>query len=254
MLHSAGDMMKKWLVILLGLFWAPGQAAADTSNISLEENVLLMATHVENILNQTDGLMRRSADLLRNDGSMNEVVLQGSLKRFTEQVSAVRALLFIDAKGILRFDTTRHPAADLDLSDRDYFSQAIAADSDDIRIGTPVTGQQSGVPFIPVTRLLHGVSGSIMGVLVAVMTPDAWLPVERACRLCFYSAFTTDGVTVMTSPAQMELAPDFFNSLMIANGLSGITETKLNAYPARTMWRKLRDYPVVVTSSVVTIY
>src|SRR5690606_40325106 len=60
-------------------------------------------------------------------------------------------------------------------------------------------------------------------------------------------SFTTDGVTVMTSPAQMELAPDFFDSLMVANGLSGITETRLNAYPARTMWRKLRDYPVVVT-------
>ncbi|WP_139834687.1 hypothetical protein [Thalassospira sp. MCCC 1A03138] len=246
--------MNRWLVILIGVMWLPGTASANPASISLEENVLLMATHVENILNQTDGLMRRSADLLRNDGNMNEVVLQGSLKRFTEQVSAVRALLFIDAKGILRFDTTRYPAADLDLSSRDYFSQTIATGSEALNIGTPVTGQQSGVPFIPVTRVLRGVSGKTIGVLVAVMTPDAWLPAERACRLCFYSAFTTDGVAVMTSPAQMELSSGFFDSLMVGNGLSGITETKLNTYPARTMWRKLRDYPVVVTSSVVTIY
>ncbi|OSQ49655.1 hypothetical protein [Thalassospira alkalitolerans] len=246
--------MKKWMIVLLGLWLVPAQASAEPTGISLEENVLLMATHVENILNQTDGLMRRSADLLRNDGTMNAVVLQGSLKRFTEQVSAVRALLFIDAKGILRFDTTRHPAANLDLSDRSYFSETIVAGNDGIRIGVPVLGQQSGVPFIPVTRLLRGVSGTTMGVLVAVMTPDAWLPAERACRLCFYSAFTTDGTAVMTSPAQMELDPDFFESLMVRDSLSGVTETKLNTYPARTMWRKLRDYPVVVTSSVVTIY
>ena len=247
-------MMKKWLIVVLGLLGQPGIASANANNVSLEENVLLMATHVENILNQTDALMRRSADLLRNAGGMNDVVIQGSLARYTEQVEAVRALLFINSKGILEFDTTRYPAADLDLSERPYFSTTIALEDDHIRIQTPVLGKQSGVPFVPVTRVLRGVSGSIMGVLVAVMTPDAWLPSERACRLCFYSAFTIGGETIMTAPAQMQIADDFFESLMIVDGRSGISETHLNTYPARTMWRRLRDYPVVVTSSVVTIY
>ncbi|MBO6805529.1 hypothetical protein [Thalassospira sp.] len=246
--------MKKWLIVILGLLGAPGGAFANANNVSLEENVLLMATHVESILNQTDGLMRRSADLLRNAGGMNDVVIQGSLSSYTEQVEAVRALLFINAKGILTFDTTRHPAPDLDLSERSYFNETINLEDDRIHIGTPVLGKQSGVPFVPVTRVLRGVSGSVMGVLVAVMTPDAWLPAERACRLCFYSAFTTTGQTIMTAPAQMQLADDFFESLMIVDGRSGISETRLNTYPARTMWRRLRDYPVVVTSSVVTIY
>ena len=91
--------MKKWLIVILGLLGAPGGAFANANNVSLEENVLLMATHVESILNQTDGLMRRSADLLRNAGGMNDVVIQGSLSSYTEQVEAVRALLFINAKG-----------------------------------------------------------------------------------------------------------------------------------------------------------
>jgi hypothetical protein len=154
----------------------------------------------------------------------------------------------------LRFDTTRHPAANLDLSERSYFTETIELKNDALHIGTPVTGKQSGVPFVPVTKILKSVSGSVMGVFVAVMTPDSWLPAERACRLCFYSAFTTSGKTIMTSPAQMDLAEDYFDSLMIRDSLSGVVETKLNTYPARTVWRRLRDFPVVVTSSAVTIY
>lgn len=76
--------MTKWLVVLMGLMGFSGTVHANADNVSLEENVLLMATHVENILNQTDGLMRRSSDLLRNDGGMNDVVIQGSLSRYTE--------------------------------------------------------------------------------------------------------------------------------------------------------------------------
>lgn len=246
--------MKRCLVFLFVLFGWVRVAQANADNIMLEENVLLMANHVERILHQTASLMRRSGDLLRNDGGMNDVVLQSTLTGFTDQVSAVRALLFIDPNGILRLDTTRHPAAHLDLSKRRYFTDTINLDNSNLHIAEQVWGKQSGLPFIPVTSQLRDQSGSLMGVFVAVMTPETWLPSEQSCHLCFYSAFTTSGQTIMTAPAQIELADDFFETLFIQDDLSGLAVTRLNTYPAQTMWRRLRYFPVVVTSSVVTIY
>lgn len=238
-----------WLIAVL----ASSPANAQSIEPQLQYRTEAIVTHVEGILRQTQGLMARAGDMLRNNSNSNAAVMQGSLRSYLNEVNGPRALLFVDANGDLALDTTKFPAATLNLRSRDYFSQALTAKHERLVVSAPVTGAQSGVPFVPLSHKVNTVYGDPLGVLVAVVTPDALIPDRPPCAFCFVAIFTDDGALLATSPAQAQIPDNFFTSLKITRDKDGgNANTMLNIYPTKTVWRRVRGFPVVVANSMVT--
>ncbi|MFC4236267.1 hypothetical protein ACFOY8_13705 [Thalassospira xianhensis] len=246
----------KWFLVSAFIFLSISDVGAEerASALALENSAITLVSNIDGVLHQAEGVLRRSADLLRDRRGMSEIVVQATLAKYADDASGVRAILFIDDKGILQIDSTRYPADKLNLSDRDYFIDALGHHTDQVRVGAPVTGQQSGVPFLPVTTKVASSNGNVMGVLIAVMTPDVLVSLSKTCEFCFISVFTQDGSPLITVPSQIVLPSDFFEHLGVTDELTGTAETRLKTYPAQTVWRKSTEFPIIVTSSFVTRY
>lgn len=244
----------KWLLIFLSVVLGGSIAHADdhAAPQEVESSALQLANNVDAVLYQADEALRRAISLLSDPRGMTEVILHGTLKRYAEDSPSVRAILFVDSKGILRVDSTAYPAVRLDLSDRQYFEAVYSEEEDNLYVGGQVVGTQSGVPFIPIARKVRNANGFVAGVVIAVITPEALLAQAPSCTYCFLSVFTDKGELMVSVPASIRLPDDFFGSLGVSDSQTGSASTMLTAYPARTVWRKSVSYPIIAASSYVT--
>lgn len=244
--------MRKLLLWAIAVL-ATMPANAQSIDTQLRDRAEVIAIHAEGVLRQTQGLMVRAGDLLRNNSDSNAAVIQGSLRSYLNEANGPRALLFLDVNGDLALDTTKFPAAKLNLRNRDYFTRALGAQREHLVVSPPVAGAQSGVPFVPLSYKVNTLYGDPLGVLVAVLTPDALIPDRPLCAFCFVAIFTEDGVLLATSPAQAQISETFFKSLKVTPDKDGGgANTMLNVYPTKTVWRRVRGFPVVVANSMVT--
>ncbi|MES0879661.1 PDC sensor domain-containing protein [Roseibium sp. SCP14] len=162
------------------------------------------------------------------------------LRRLETGAPGARAILVIGPDRQLLHDSYKYPVLPLDLSDRTYFKEAIAAS--DLVIGEQVIGRTSGSSFVPIVKR-HGDL-----TFVAVTTPFALVDLQSECGDCWSLAFQNTGRIITMFTPEMQASK---NLLEIATNSKASTGTRVTRYLGSVVaiaWRKSQDFPVISVS------
>lgn len=234
---------------LLCFLMLAGPAMGGT--VSLEQKATSMAKFLEAKLRNAELLLKRSGDLVKQGANVSPVIAQATLEDYTQDVEGVRALLYVNAAGQLKLDSTRYPAPNINLATRHYFKLAMLQAPETMIVGRRIVGKQSGVPFIPLAMKVGKYTGEEKGVVVAVVTPESFTSGVKQCQYCFTAIFSEDGGLLYSNPGDMKFDPFFFASLNVKRDLRGVGETRLRSYASMTAWERVRGYPIIVTVTEV---
>lgn len=124
----------------------------------------------------------------------NRRLVHEEFRRLAENLPGVRAIISIDKNGVLEHDSYTYPPRPIKLNDRTYYQKA--ALSDQLIIGTTVTGRSSGAGFVPLAKKI-GTS-----TYVAIATPFALVSTETECADCWSAATTRDGKPIALFPPE----------------------------------------------------
>jgi diguanylate cyclase (GGDEF)-like protein/PAS domain S-box-containing protein len=160
----------------------------------------------------------------------------------------------IDADG--KLIASSRPLLPIQVADRDYFRRHKAVDTGRLDISQPVIGRSSGRPIIQLSRRMNHRDGSFAGIVLLSVTPDYFTQfysesdlgslgrlglvgldgVYRARRVGSVTTSTGDG-SAAALVARAEATPvGLYESTDGGDGVARIVA-----------YRKLRDYPVIVT-------
>ncbi|MBL4645121.1 MAG: hypothetical protein JKY99_01540, partial [Rhizobiales bacterium] len=148
------------------------------------------------------------------------------------------SILAIGADGYLAHDSYNLPAPNFNLGDRIYVREAVRQGTSDLRINASVKGRQSGLPFIPITRAVFDVSGSVTNVIVGIVSPDSFLPEDNECALCMSAVLTQNMDTLISRPAGWAIQPVLADRIEKAAAGSGLELVPINGARSLVYWHK----------------
>lgn len=167
------------------------------ANYQVEMSTQILADSIDRRLSQIDTLFASIEALL--SVTEEDKTVHAALVRMVEGVPFIRSLLVIEDTGILLHDSTSYPVVNLDLSDRGYFLSTLRSARLDLQINEVVIGRASRMPFIPITARVETSYGR--RIVVAVVTPDALIPLQHRCSSCSISLLNSSGAVLASSPA-----------------------------------------------------
>ena len=230
-------------------------AAQNTANLAraFEENIVRSIKAVD----QTLLYVRSSHE--KNPAGFD-------ISAWARSTQAVTDLAFqialIDRDGFMAASNLAQPGTRLDLSDREHFRFHVNNPRDELFISKPVLGRQSNKWSIQLTRKLIAADGSFDGVVVASL--------DRQYLVRFYDAVDlgTNGVVLLVGLDGIVRArgarsgdgavagqTSMVGSNLLAayaNAPSGtyITASKLDGVTRVFAYRKVRDYPLLVSVGI----
>lgn len=168
-------------------------------------------------------------------------------QKLIDAIGTIRALLFIDAEGTLRFDTHTYPAKKYNLSKRAYFIEALKAPRGAVIVSAPVKGKSSGTTFVPIAKAVYK-NRELLGVVVAVISPRKLinLDVTNDCVSCLSVLTTLDGVPIAQEPAELfdEGIQDLIKSLNHSPA-TGSAVRKIRDKSVKVSWRRSDTAPII---------
>lgn len=134
---------------------------------------------------------------------VDELREHARLKEKTQLTPQIRAIIAVDATGILRIHGLEYPARKVDLSDREYF--LFHRDNQDklSKIGDPLISRTDYKWLIPLTMRLNRFDKTFAGLLLAGVEPNYFLQFYDSLHLppgTRVQILRHDGVTILSYP------------------------------------------------------
>lgn len=134
---------------------------------------------------------------------VNERWAHDRLKEKIQLTPQIRAIIAIDAKGILSIHGLEYPTRRVDLSDREYFPFHRNHPDRQGRIGEPVISRTDNKWLIPLTMRLTLPNGRFGGLLLAGVEPNYFLQFYDSLRLprdAHIQVLRNDGIVILNYP------------------------------------------------------
>lgn len=150
--------------------------------------------------------MENIGEDLERAGGIDKVNERWGHERLKEKIQLtpqIRAIIAIDAHGVLRIHGLEYPTRKVDLSDREYFPFHRDTPSRQGRIGEPVISRTDYKWLIPLTMRLTLKEGSFGGLMLAGVEPNYFLQFYDSLHLpkgTRIQLLRQDGVTILSYP------------------------------------------------------
>ncbi len=224
------------------------QSHAETENINkLRKEVIwanvslkgaLLTKQVDSLLRLNNLALMAVGDFISANPDVDPSIAHARMKRYQRAGVGLRSILAIGPDGYLMHDSYNLPAPKFNLGDRIYVREAVRQETSDLRVNASVKGRQSGLPFIPITRAVFDVSGSVTNVVVGIVSPDALLPEDNECALCMSAVLTQDLDTLISRPAGWVIQPVLIERIEKAAAGSGLELVPINGARSLVYWHK----------------
>lgn len=194
----------------------PGKhfAPAPLQEYEVQASVQALAANMNRKMSQVQTLLLSAEAVLTqtDDGKAAHT----ALNRMIQGMPFLRAIIVIDADGLLRFDSASYPAAQLNLSDRQYFRRFALAPLHRLSVGDPVVGRSSSLPFLPMGMRLRTPRGD--HIAVAIVIPDALVDRTFRCPSCSTAIVSAGGTLLASSPSGYSPPPELVKKVLGSEG------------------------------------
>jgi diguanylate cyclase (GGDEF)-like protein/PAS domain S-box-containing protein len=249
-------------VLLIGTLWVvvvtrarierqDTLAAAITAN---DNGAATFEQYTVRTIDNADALLQAVKREYARSGALTD--LYQLLSDFGIGADAYRGLGIIDEHGDLVMTTMRGIGATVNFSDREHFSVHAPQDTGKLFVGRPVLSRLLGVMTIPLTRRINKADGSFGGVVVAQIEPSRFIDISQDATLRANDVLSLVGLDGITRARRVgdrrSAGEDLSKSPLIsqwqdsASGHFAAAGT-LDGVPRLYSYRRLRDYPLVVT-------
>jgi len=216
-------------------------AHAESVGLRIERNVTTARASMllaERTLFAADQAIN-AASIITSSVRVNRLV-HTELNRIVQGIPGARALLVIDEKGKLLHDSYKYPVLPLDLSDRNYFKEALSTDG--IVIGVQVIGRTSGAPFVPIAKRIGELT------FVVVISPYVLVDLQNECGDCWSSAVRKSDNNIITMfPPEGDLVPGLVLQLKphLKNKDTGSLVVRYKHSVFSVVWTKSAEFPLL---------
>lgn len=238
--------------------WRDYQQEHSALEDNLQEKARLLAEHAELSFATAALVLSEIQERIRHDGLEPFEEDIGYWHRMQDILTHAPQLAqfgFMDTQGRIRFSTSRFPAGDVDISDREYYTALFHGA--DQHIGSPIVGRIDPRPIIPMSLRLSGPEGAFQGVLFASLRinyfQDFYSNIQDRSDLRI-GMFRRDGTLLAMYP-EPSAAPSA-QTQRAAGALMDRAETgnyriesPIDGSQRMLAYRNLNDYPVAVTAT-----
>jgi PAS domain S-box-containing protein len=234
------------LVTLSTTAWLARQNYLDTQSEIERQSMALTRSlneHATRTLVSVEQAMQNLVEDFQRDGGVshvNETWAHDRLKIKVERTPQIRAIIMIDAQGILRAHGLEFPTRQVDLSDRNYFVYHKSHDDLRLNIWEPLISRTDYKWLIPVTQRINNADKSFGGVILSGVEPDYFLKfynslhLERGTRI---ELIRHDGTLLLNYPLDISslgshienITHDGFSTHPDLGGQDTLNEKKLIA-------------------------
>lgn len=176
-----------------------------------------------------------------------DYLTHAELKATTDRINGVRSILLVGTDGNVRHDAFSFPPPQINVAERQYFQNALAASG--LVFGEGVIGRTSGVPFIPISTY----KTALNGVLTAIVDPRKLRDSLDWCRgtsaSCGGAITTADGKIVTASPAKAPIHEEVSRILVSKTERSGTFVYERPNFRMLVAFRKSERFPITVWAS-----
>lgn len=236
--------------------------ALDRAEATLRTTADVVLGRAEQMLDSYDRTMAGIAEALRLQGRIHDrpdLYVHRMLIRSHRITPGLRWLLIVGADGRLAESSASFPAANLDLSDREYYQTQVNNWERDVHISPPLTARTDGALFIPMSHRVVNDGNHFIGVVAAGIDPDEFrhlltdqaLPEGYRVRLVHRRghALACLPATNHCLGEDWAAAPLFHSLLDRAPRGSGRHERLLDEPPGPAAYASSASYPIVVAAS-----
>ncbi|MEN3112370.1 PAS domain S-box protein [Uliginosibacterium paludis] len=176
-------------IALLAVVWLSYADYRDTLRGTERQAMALARSlneHATRSFVSVEQAMENVAENLVKDGGLDrldEKWAHERLKAKVELTPQIRAIIAINAQGILRAHGLEYPTRQVDLSDRGYFEYHRDHDTTQLRVGEPVISRTDYKWLIPLTMRLKNPDGSFGGVMLSGVDPAYYLGFYESLNL-----------------------------------------------------------------------
>ncbi|SCA57180.1 hypothetical protein MTBPR1_40203 [Candidatus Terasakiella magnetica] len=203
------------------------------------------AINVEALLRTMDLALLGATDLIERDDKANELIIHEALGRYVARAPALRAIIATDGEGILRYDSFKYPAKNVDLHDRGYIKAALKQKERTIYIGSPIKGRTSGIAFLPMSQPIFDLEKNVIGVVAGIITPDKLIRQNILCNQCFVGIYKESGEEIAVYPASLSY-PEGFHKDRKTVGRGIVMDHAIGNLPAKSVWTRIEDYKLEI--------
>jgi signal transduction histidine kinase len=215
---------------------------------------------IASILGQVDRASSFIAESMRRDrnfdlyawGQESELITSG----------AVRAVI-ADPDGIVRSATAEPHSGRIDVGDRDYFRVHLDGRFHGPFVGQTIVGRILGIPVVPVSRRVDSEDGTILGVLVILISPSALTTLHKSIDLGPHGVMTLAGLDHIVRARFTTDSPDGTKGIgaSLAGGArpavmenyaegSFVRAGMIDGITRLFVYGRVGDYPLVVSIGV----
>lgn len=190
---------------------------------------------------------------LAEGGRLTEASARGALTSQLRYLPYVRALWFIDARGVIRYDSDVGNIG-VSLADRDYF-QIHLQEHPELFVGQPVRSRSLGTWLVSASRASRRPDGTLLGVYTAAIEPPYFDRLWRSVALGkdgVVGLFSNDGVMMLRSPwSDAAVGTSFRQAWPFSTGLAGseghaVVTSRVDGRTRMMSYRRLDGFPDLV--------
>lgn len=197
------------LIVLLAVAWI-SHADYQSTLRNTERQALSLARsldeHSTRSLVSVEQAMQNVAEDFERAGGVDKLDEHWAYERLKSKVELtpqIRAIIAMDAKGILSVHGLEYPTRRVDLSDRPYFAYHRSHNDVRLRIGEPIISRTDYKWLIPLTRRINHLDSSFGGVMLSGVEPDYFLRFYDSLQLergTHIQLLRSDGVLLLNHP------------------------------------------------------
>ena len=248
----------------LAVFHDALQSEREAASRRLETLVFALAQHVRGTFEQADAQVRTVREMYVRDIGLLSRAMDARNRAVDRTIYPLEGVIGPDGRMAIAstnpFDL--EGARQLDLSDRPHFRHHLTRTDDDLYIGTPLKGRASKREVIQLTRAIRGPDQSLLGVVVASVSPSAFVApyvhLVGDTGVIAIAGTMDKRLRVRVSHDSIE-RPDAYSGGEDVSGAkfweqraagadSGVYEaaSQVDGVPRLYRWLKIPDYPLVV--------
>ncbi|MBC8792812.1 MAG: hypothetical protein C6Y20_14515 [Tagaea sp. CACIAM 22H2] len=261
------------LVVLLGVaigvvYVTAAQSANErTIENSARQTAALARTlevHAARSFGAADTALSAMIEALEGRGAFAGVDLQAMIADRRNFVPGIHSIVWIDADGLVRLDSTAIDVAPRDVSDANYFTAHRDRSGLGLYLSPPMADPDSGASVLIISRRLEDSQGEFAGVVAAALDAEyfrayyATLDVGVGGSIALWS---DDGMLLIREPHNPAMIGRVFAGQPLHRGLmSGLREqthrvvSPLDGVARLQSWRRVADLPFVVSVAFAEEY
>lgn len=227
-------------------FLVSASVSAEFSVDAMRANAQVLNLHASSQVIQARNALRSIARLMKRV-DLTEKEAHQLFGDFLRDLSGVRAIIYADREGLLKYDSFSLPVPPVNLGSRVYFKDTIAMEENEIYVGLPVLGKTSSIPFIPIS-IPFKKNGVVQGVLAAVLTPNSLVVNNnpKNCLHCVSIVTDLEGNILAQNPGGFELSKNFrteLNASMLE--VQGYRRIRVGLLEGQIYWFRSPKTPII---------